>query len=184
MQSVKCVVVGDGAVGKSCLLISYTTNSFPTEYVPTVFENYSAVVMVDGKPVSIGLWDTAGQEDYARLRPLSYPQTDIFLMCFSIISPASFENVKSVWYPEVRHHCPEVPIVIVGTKSDCRDNPEMIKFLRSKGISMVTKEHAERLGEELRAAAVKECSAMTQDGLKDVFDSCIRIGLDHRTKRY
>ena len=178
MQSIKCVVVGDGAVGKTCLLISYTTNAFPGEYIPTVFDNYNANVMVDGKPINVGLWDTAGQEDYDRLRPLSYPQTDVFLICFSIISPYSFDNVKSKWYPEIQHHAPSVPIILVGTKSDLRNDANMLQQLQAKGLTVISKENAEARARELNCKAYLECSALTQEGLKAVFDAAINAAIN------
>jgi len=183
MQNIKCVVVGDGAVGKTCLLISYTTNAFPGEYIPTVFDNYSANVMVDGKPINLGLWDTAGQEDYDRLRPLSYPQTDVFLVCFSVISSSSFENVKTKWVPEIQHHAPNVPIVLVGTKSDLRKDESTNNQLASRNQKMVTVEQAQRMAKEIGAVNFLECSALTQEGLKQVFDDAIRAAMSTPKKQ-
>lgn len=168
-QHIKCVVVGDGAVGKTCLLISYTNDTFPEEYVPTVFDNYTVNVSVDGKMVSIGLWDTAGQEDYDRLRPLSYPSTDVFLICFSLTSKTSLENVRTRWVPELNNYCPGCPIILVGTKKDMKED--------GKGVSS---EDGQRLASEIKAIKYIECSAKTQDGLKQVFDEAIRSVLKAR----
>ena len=177
MQSIKCVVVGDGAVGKTCLLISYTSNAFPKEYVPTVFDNYSANVTLEGKTINLGLWDTAGQEDYDRIRPLSYPSTDIFLICFSLVSPASYENIKTKWYPEVSHHCPSAASILVGTKLDLREDPNYQQELQEKKLSPISTSQGEKLAKEVKAVKYLECSALTRDGLEDIFINAIKTVL-------
>ncbi|ERF76822.1 Ras-related C3 botulinum toxin substrate 1 [Endocarpon pusillum Z07020] len=177
-KSLKCVVTGDGAVGKTCLLISYVTNAFPGEYIPTVFDNYSASVMVDNKPISLGLWDTAGQEDYDRLRPLSYPQTDVFLICFSVVSPPSFDN----WWPEIEHHAPGVPIILVGTKIDLKQDPAIAANLRAKHMEFIEFDKGLQCAKEIGAYKYVECSALTQRNLKSVFDHAIKAVLNPQPK--
>jgi cell division control protein 42 len=125
---------------------------------------------IGDEPYTLGLFDTAGQEDYDRLRPLSYPQTDVFLVCFSVTSPASFENVREKWFPEVHHHCPGVPCLIVGTQTDLREDPGVREKLARQKMTPVRKEDGERMAKELGAVKYVECSALTQYKLKDVFD--------------
>lgn len=182
-SSIKCVVVGDGAIGKTCLLISYTTNRFPSEYVPTVFDNYAVTIMIGGRPYTLELFDTAGQEDYDRLRPLSYPQTDIFLICFSVMNPSSFENVRRKWIPEIRHHCPGISFLLVGTQSDLRGNQEAQSKLSKLKMKPVSVETAEKLARDIGAVKYVECSALTQKGLKNVFDEAIIAALNPPTPK-
>uniref|UniRef100_A0A1I8IIK5 Ras-like GTP-binding protein Rho1 n=1 Tax=Macrostomum lignano TaxID=282301 RepID=A0A1I8IIK5_9PLAT len=177
MQSIKCVVVGDGAVGKTCLLISYATNQFPDEYIPTVFDTYSANVMVQQKSVNLCLWDTAGQEEYDQLRILSYPQTDVMIICFSLDNPVSCDNVRSKWVPEVRHYAPNTPILLVGTKRDLREDPATVERLKAKNRSPVSTLKGTALAKEVRAVRYLECSSKLQHEVKAVFDEAIRIVL-------
>jgi len=174
-QDIKLMVVGDGSVGKTCLLISYTTNSFPGEYVPTVFDNYNANAIVEGNPVNLGLWDTAGSEEYDTLRPLSYPGTDVFLICFSIFSPESFESVTKKWYPEISEHATDTPIILVGTKLDLRAKPEAIQSLKENNQEPISTKKGEELAKKIGARRYLECSALTQEGLAKVFEEAVKV---------
>ncbi|KAE8729055.1 Rac-like GTP-binding protein 6 [Hibiscus syriacus] len=172
---IKCVTVGDGAVGKTCLLISYTSNTFPTDYVPTVFDNFSANIVVDGSIVNIGLWDTAGQEDYNRLRPLSYRGADVFILAFSLISKASYENVAKKWIPELKHYAPGVPIILVGTKLDLREDEQFL--MDHPNAIPITTAQGEELKKQIGSSFYIECSSKTQQNVKAVFDAAIKVVL-------
>ncbi|PPS07106.1 hypothetical protein GOBAR_AA13565 [Gossypium barbadense] len=179
---IKCVTVGDGAVGKTCMLISYTSNTFPTDYVPTVFDNFSANVVVDGSTVNLGLWDTAGQEDYNRLRPLSYRGADVFLLAFSLISKASYENIYKKWIPELRHYAHNVPVVLVGTKLDLRDDKQFL--IDHPGATPISTSQARRrTKEDDRSSYLYRMQLQNPTGtrrytnVKAVFDAAIKVAL-------
>jgi len=178
----KLVVVGDGACGKTCLLIVFSKNQFPEVYVPTVFENYVADIVVDGKQIELALWDTAGQEDYDRLRPLSYPDTNVLLICFSVDSPDSLENVPEKWVPEVRHFCPSVPFVLVGCKRDLRNDANTIAELKKMGQKPVSYEEGQMVAMKILASSYIECSAKSRDNVKEVFETATRASLVAKKK--
>ncbi|KAJ3548480.1 hypothetical protein NM208_g989 [Fusarium decemcellulare] len=165
VAEIKLVIVGDGNTEKTRTLITYTKNKFPDVYVPTVFENYAVTVMIGEDPYILGLWDTAGQEDYDRLRPLSYPQTDVFLVFARVGSVASYQNIEKKWVPEISHFAPRVPFILVGIDCDDRD---AINHDPSIGHDLVDK---------VGAVKYMECNIVTQKGLKDVFDAAIIAAL-------
>lgn len=118
----------------------------------------------------------AGQEDYDRLRPLSYPQTDVFLICFSCASPASLENIRAKWIPEIEHHAPATPKILVCTKIDLRDE------VHRSGRRIVSYSEGSQVAKEI-GALYCECSAVTQTGLMNLFDNAIRLSLNPPAKK-
>uniref|UniRef100_A0A914NZE0 Ras-related C3 botulinum toxin substrate 1 n=1 Tax=Panagrolaimus davidi TaxID=227884 RepID=A0A914NZE0_9BILA len=130
--------------------------------------------MVDGRPINLGLWQTVSQEYYDRLRPLSYPKTDCFLLCFSLVNVESFENIRKKWYPEVFLHCPKTPVILVGTKLDLREDKTVINELHDRGLAPVSTEQGLQMSSTVKYV---ECSAMTKVGVKQVFDEAIQAVL-------
>jgi len=169
LVSRKCVVVGDGGVGKTSLLATFATGSFPEEYVPTVFDNYVAGLTVGGAQYELGLFDTAGQEDYDRLRPLAYPRTDVFLVCFCVASMKSYRSVRDKWAPELGQHAPGVPVLLVATQADLRGGTEQ----RAGGRNQIPHELGKSLAREIGASKYLECSSKTRQGLERVFEEAV-----------
>ena len=173
------VLLGEGRVGKTSLLLRYVKDSFSDSQAPTVQATYlsKTVKLENDARVTLNVWDTAGQEDYDRLRPLSYPQTDVFLVCFSVVNPTSLENVEFKWFKELQHHATNVPIILVGTKVDLRREKAIVSKLEEEGQSPVTEEQGKAMASKIRAVKYLECSALSQEGLKKVFDEAIRTAL-------
>ncbi|THH13812.1 hypothetical protein EW146_g6449 [Bondarzewia mesenterica] len=160
----KLVVVGD-------------ENRFPEAYIPTVFENYVTQVPYDGKVVELALWDTAGQEEYDRLRPLSYPESDVILIVFSIDFPTGDTDMTRPlslqWYPEIAHFCEGTPLILVGTKTDLRRDDQTRRMLGAQGQTAVTPEQGSDVAKEIGAKYI-ECSAKTGSGVQDVFSLALK----------
>ena len=168
----KTVAVGYGAVGKTCMYIRFARGEFPYEYVPTVFDNYSVDGDVNGQSYELGLWDTGGGEDYYRLRPLSYPETDVFLLLFDVAgNRVHFEEIHSYWWAELHHHCPDVPIILVGAKIDLKFN----------GLTTISTVEGEAMAKKIGAAKYMEISSLKDKGVTELFEEVVSIGLQYNT---
>ena len=170
---IKCVVVGDCGVGKTSLLITFTEGRFAKDYLPPLMDNLVENVIVENRLFHLGLWDTRKKE-YSCMMVNPYPETDIFLILFSIISPESLNNIVSKWRPEIRHQCPNALIVVVGTKLDLRDNHDEIERLARQSMKPVTYEQGLEVAHNIGAVFYCECSSITRKGVSCIFNEAIR----------
>ncbi|XP_017073773.1 uncharacterized protein LOC108109686 [Drosophila eugracilis] len=172
--SIKCVLVGDGAVGKTNLILSYLENRFNPEHIPTASDIYNADVNVNESPVHLTICDTAGQDTLDPLRELCYPDSDVFLLCFSVVKPETFRAIKAKWAPKFAKT--KAALILVGTQADLRTSPNVLNKLQTNGEKAISYTDAWDLATTIGAKYI-ETSSATQDKVKDVFDTAIWEGL-------
>jgi len=195
----KLVLLGDGACGKTSLLNVFTRGYFPTVYEPTVFENYVHDIFVDSVHIELSLWDTAGQEEFDRLRSLSYDDTDLIMLCYSVDSKDSLENVESKWVGEIADNCPGVKLVLVALKCDLRENgdddDDAAAANTNNGGStagaeaprekkpMIAYDQGLEVARRIGALRYLECSAMRNRGVNEAFTEAARVALSVKKER-
>ncbi|TFK51692.1 hypothetical protein OE88DRAFT_1712223 [Heliocybe sulcata] len=175
----KVVVCGDGACGKTSLLNVFTRGFFTQVYEPTVFENYVHDLYVDEQLVELSLWDTAGQEEFDRLRSLSYAETHVVMICFSVDNPTSLDNVEAKWIDEILEYCPGVKVTL---KCDLRDDRSTKERLSRYGTHPVQYEEGLAVARRIRASRYLECSSKHNRGVAEVFYEAARVSLSTRAK--
>ncbi|KAL9066519.1 MAG: hypothetical protein Q9161_007494 [Pseudevernia consocians] len=177
----KLVLLGDGACGKTSLLNVFTRGYFPTVYEPTVFENYVHDIFVDNVHIELSLWDTAGQEEFDRLRSLSYDDTHTIMLCFSVDSKDSLENVESKWVGEIAENCQGVKLVLVALKCDLRekggDEEEETGAGRGGEKVMIDYKQGLEVAKRIQALRYLECSAKRNRGVNEAFTEAARVAL-------
>ena len=182
MKKLKLVLVGDVCVGKTALCVAYMENRLLADELPTVFDDHKKKVKVAGEKYHLNVFDTSGNEDYDPLRLQSYPETNVFVVVFSVVEPASYENIKEKWIPEVKLHMPNIPIVLVGNKIDLRTDPDCLEWLAKRKQQPITTEIGEKYAHMINAAAYVECSCRDQRGVQNVFEKCITMSVKFHDK--
>ncbi|KAK0616745.1 prion-inhibition and propagation-domain-containing protein [Immersiella caudata] len=177
LKKYKLVLVGDLDADKTLLLCVMLRGSYPEVYVPTVLENYVMDITIDGYDVELAPWDTSQQEDYDRLRPLSYPDSHVILLCFRANNPtaATKKNILERWLPELDHFCPGVPIILVGIRA--RDD------FHDDGGPSPTSVEAEDLfvpftiRKEIGSARYFFCDPSTNFGIRELLEYSTRAAI-------
>ena len=220
LKTFKLFVVGESGVGKTSLLITYTTKTFPTPYLPTIYDTYVTTIEIPDegeqevepskrklrnvgyqnahtgettqsnlngqRKFQLGLWDPSGGEDFDRLRPLQYPETDVFLICFDVSNEESFHNVRNRWKPEITHYMPTTPWLLVGTKTDLILEADITanKVHGQKTTGCISADCAMMEAASLKAVKYVECSALLQKGVEEVFEEAVKAVLaSHSVKK-
>lgn len=179
----KIVLLGDGACGKTSLLNVFTRGYFPQVYEPTVFENYVHDVYVDNTHIELSLWDTAGQEEFDRLRSLSYSDTHTIMLCFSVDSRDSLENVESKWVGEIADNCQGVKLVLVALKCDLREaGDEATGGPREDPGEFIQYHEGLHVAQKIKALRYLECSAKMNRGVNEAFTEAARVALSANAK--
>ncbi|XP_013801922.1 rho-related GTP-binding protein RhoB-like [Apteryx mantelli] len=185
----KLTVVGDDSCGKTCLLFALRHEQLPKCYEPTVFDTYATDIEVDGKDVKLILFDVAGKDEasYQNLRSVSYQDTDIILMCFSVDRPDSLQNILDIWVPEIKLFCSTVPIILVATKIELRDDEGVKQKLATPGKEPISTAKGKALAASIGAYAYLECSAKTKEGVDtalEIISQCLLSEKRRRRKRH
>ncbi|ODV86362.1 hypothetical protein CANARDRAFT_175268 [[Candida] arabinofermentans NRRL YB-2248] len=171
VKEIKIVVIGDSGCGKTSLLINFKDNKPASyeDYIPTIFETYNCFVSNNngGQIFKLSLHDTAGQEDFEGLRIPIYSDVDIVIACYSVDSQPSLANIQESWIPEVQNYQPDVPIVLVGTKCDLKNQLSSDQLVSESDELLVCNSIGSNVVGHLQASAV------TTENVHKVFDVCV-----------